>query len=880
MNIRKFTLPLLLIIPLLAVASWFFFYEGTDNKARRAFDEGRLEDASKELEASKEKTSSAEYELHKGYIEREKGNLGSSKAALEEALGGEPAVRLKEEILINQAYNSFVGRDSEGLQKALKGLEKLRSKWVPFFNVLSLFQRNSNAANLAKLENTPIPSPLSSWMAKAFSHSFTPYWFGKQNALALIDEGNTVQARQQLEKISSTAEGGEKKQILYLIGLSYLKEAGERPQVAATPYYKLAVSYFKKVPISDDNYQKEREGALEQIHKQVNALIDDDQFNDFPFYAAVVEEWGTNDGKKELAAKLASLIRQQGTSKDLIDALSLLKSQTQFQAGLQEEILKEIQNNPFANEFTASVQDTPENLAWDLTLQQFYVERAQGELSKGMTQEAEMNLKAALALGSPLPLSLKEILPISAQIFLQKQDPYDAVLAWNKYFALQPVNALERVKYGQALMEVLRYDMASKQFLFMEQNAHLSNDEGLLFIKSLLLSGNFEEAKIKALEITPKLNGDEAFKLMSIVVPLNDKTLNEMLAKQIPAKEKWNDETKLAAFETALDKGDYDQAARLFAAEKSLLNKTGAGKFLIARFYSQIGNQKTALKYAQEAYQKEPTLLKLIAFIEQHTLDAKGIKQQLERIEKEIQTDPQNLYSQLEKGQVLIDLSIALQEKSNLPIAKMPELRSAYALLQELAPKGVEFPLYHFLYGLSSFLLDDDSSASEALKKALELYPGYGDAAKYLALVYSKEGKSDEAVRILTNTLKFHPTDAEAWQVLADIYSAAGEGLEAVNALDNALRYRPNNINTLLSAAKYKLELQNPEAAQALVEKALKLNPQNQTGLVIFLQILNNPLLTEHTSFAELRKKSEETLAKLRKVNPAQADKLQKELNL
>lgn len=875
---NKLLVSLFLGISLLFGLYWFFLKPDPDWRALEAFKQLNWEKANQELDQVKSKLSPNKAALYAGYIARAKGDIPESDKQFKQAQEGNPPLRLSEEIFVNQAYNAFIERKADEMQAALKELAKKRSVWNQFLANLHAFLKNSSAENLNKLEKLPIPPPLSIWMEAAFASSFTPFWFTSQTASTLIEEGNTVQARQQLEKIATLGTEKEQQEVTYLIGKSYLKEAEDRPTLAATPYYKLAFAYFDRIPFQASEYQKKREDALTQVLKQIHLLIEEGHFDDLPIYAALVEKWGTLPEKETLAEQLSQLIHQKGFNASLGAALSKLTSAPKSQAALVEEAREAIQNTSFGEDSTTH-QTFGESALFTPALQQFYLERAQENFSKGDLEQADLSMRLGLALAPQTQLFLKQALPLIAQIFTQKGDPYNAVLAWNKNYNLTPLDALGRIEYAQALMDVLRYDIANAQFAFMEKNALLTIPDQLLYIDSLTRSGQFEAVKEKAEELLPKLDGQQRLRLSGIVAPLNNKTLTEKLLKELPPKDKWDDALKLAAFQASLDRGDYDQTARLYAAEKTLLNKSGEGKFLLARFYSQIGNPKMALKYAQEAEQMGNHSFGLSTFIEQNTLDAAGLRKRLAQGEQKLQLDPENLYLQLQMGQILIDYAIAAHDKAGLPISKMPELRSAYALLNGISSKMQEFPLYHFLFGLSSFLLDQDDAAKLELEKALALSPGYPDAAKYLALLYSNQGQGNKAVQVLLSALKIHPIDGEGWQVLFDIYFVGGEGLEAGMALDNALHYRPNNVNTLLSAAAYKIELQNPQAALIYVDKALKITPQNQKGLLLKIKILNSPLLIEQESRDSLREKIKQTLEELRKVNPNLAIKIEKELN-
>ena len=100
------------------------------------------------------------------------------------------------------------------------------------------------------------------------------------------------------------------------MGLSYIKEAEEKPAVAATPYYKLAYSYMNRVPVQNSRYAPYRAQILHILQNQLNSLLQNKSFQDLSFYSGVMEQWNDKQGLAKLHDQLMELLNQEIQAND------------------------------------------------------------------------------------------------------------------------------------------------------------------------------------------------------------------------------------------------------------------------------------------------------------------------------------------------------------------------------------------------------------------------------------------------------------------------------------------------------------------------------------------------------------------------------------
>ena len=252
-----------------------------------------------------------------GYLERAKKDLIKSSEYLSQA----ESLAKKEhqssdialEIYLNQAFNAYL----QDLPKALPvALQKARdidenNLWVFFFTGIDSFQQDKCSDALDDWKMSKNRKPLSLWMRKAFNEVFTPLWVNLHTTRCEIEEGNYQSARQKLIQETQNAVNATLPEINFLIGLTYAKEAQEKPAAASLPYYKLAFSYFNRVPMLESQYAADRKKIIDQILNQVKSLIQTQNFNDITYFLTILDNWNAREETKEISTMLVNLLNHE-----------------------------------------------------------------------------------------------------------------------------------------------------------------------------------------------------------------------------------------------------------------------------------------------------------------------------------------------------------------------------------------------------------------------------------------------------------------------------------------------------------------------------------------------------------------------------------------
>lgn len=292
------------------------------NLAVDAFLKGDYNKAETYLSKIKETIPQNQWYLYKGYIDRAKKELEKSTQDLSQAAQikkeHQPAA-LTLEIYLNQALNGYLQDQPELLSSALKQALNTdpSNPWTVFFSGLNAFKQGNCKEALETWENMGERQALSSWMKKAFNEVFSPLWLKLHASRCQIEEGKYLAARQDLIEESRQASNEALPEINFLIGLTYAKEAEEKPPSASLPYYKLAFSYFNRVPILEKQYAQQRQKIISQILAKTKSLIETQSFNDIAFYLSILENWNARPEMKEVASLLIKLLNSEIDAKQL-----------------------------------------------------------------------------------------------------------------------------------------------------------------------------------------------------------------------------------------------------------------------------------------------------------------------------------------------------------------------------------------------------------------------------------------------------------------------------------------------------------------------------------------------------------------------------------
>lgn len=303
------------------VAFYYTFSDGKNiDNALNAFLDGNNAAAKAALQNSESRIPPSQYYLYLAYIDRAENKLAESDRDLQRAMTESVARRQMDflyEIYLNQALNGYLQNNPKAILQALLLAEKAgwtQDGWIVFFKGIEEFQQGHCRQALQYWEMNFKREPLSLWMKKAFDAVFSPLWLALYRGRCEIEQGNFLAARQALEKERANASANQLNEIDFLIGLSYAKEAQSKPPSATTPYYKLAFSYFSRVPMQQERYADDRKRIIDELQREVIARIDGGSLQDLAFYIQVMEAWKAQNAINEIGAHLSLILDKAITS--------------------------------------------------------------------------------------------------------------------------------------------------------------------------------------------------------------------------------------------------------------------------------------------------------------------------------------------------------------------------------------------------------------------------------------------------------------------------------------------------------------------------------------------------------------------------------------
>jgi len=369
---------------ILVLIGYIYFSYDEAYKLDMAMEEylrGNNEKAGEVLNRINKSEFTTEKFLYQAYLDRENKNLKDSNTHLqkaEEISKYNTRVNLHLEIFYNQMLNAYLENDPQAMNVAIaKANETLSGQdndWTLFFKDLqkTLVPSSKNTSqDLYNFKNPKEMIPLTQWMKKSFNSVFNPFWVKTQQINHMIHQGSYVQARQLIEKEMQQSNEEEKDYLNFLQGLTYAKEAESKPYDVAGPYYKLALSYYNKIPFQHEKYAKEKENFLKQINATITKLIENGKYQDLNFYITVLDQFHEKEEIETLSNSLISVVNAQlsdesgssnETFKNLVILLNQILSQGETKAALQSK-LKESLDLAFKEQnITAAAR------LWDATL--------------------------------------------------------------------------------------------------------------------------------------------------------------------------------------------------------------------------------------------------------------------------------------------------------------------------------------------------------------------------------------------------------------------------------------------------------------------------------------------------------------------------------
>lgn len=850
-------------ILVLGLIGYILFTFDTQYESRLALDAFQKGDYFKAEEIVKRlPLDNAHSHLYLAYLSRAKNDIAGSEEHLR--LAAQQAGNLGLEIVLNQVYNAYLSSDQKALQNGLSAAAALdaNTPWTAFFASLDRNEPQS-------LEDATYLSP---WMKKSFGATFTPFWNKLQKSRSEIALGQTLQARQRLEQMT-TADATEAAELQLLVGLSYLKEAEALPPSAAAPYYKLALSYFGRVPLQSQRFARERELLLSKIREQIVQQIEDGSYQELPFYTFALESLNApseifgdirlaalknilqvipidtselaltlpqidiwlkieQDAKARLAfalalIDLAELLRKEQAEKALqlsvaASSIPALSEQKALQKKVEFHLrnasppvakpLSHLEQLALKNYHTLSLPPHPGT----------YLEIGDNCYTLGQPCEGRLALLRAIELAAHSDEILRIALPLAAEIEIGLGLEVEAWRHLMQYFSTFPKEMRGRSSFAKLSMDMQRYDLALSGWQELDEAGLLSGDDRVAYIATLVRTDHVDLAKTKAASWKNSLTPAQRLEIARWMLIAGDPDFAPPV--HLP-------DTKAQIAQLALYRaqGNFEQAEILAHHAQAQLSQSPEGLLALAELQKDLSNRKAALQLAQQGLLLDPQSRSIKAFLEPYQ-SLPEVESRLEQIIGMLLTFPESPTLQLKQAKALIDLQIAQSDN-------LSAIRQANLILNGLLPGNSDLPLLHYLRGEAALLLDHPTESREAFLKAASLDPSYTQACHYLGIVCESLQKPDEALKAMRQAILFKPHDADLWIELALLNERLGLEKDSLLNLQQAVKFQPRNSNAYYQIGKLSCRLQDIDGACRALEKALDVNPQNAKARKLLLII-------------------------------------------
>lgn len=348
--------------------------------------------------------------------------------------------------------------------------------------------------------------------------------------------------------------------------------------------------------------------------------------------------------------------------------------------------------------------------------------------------------------------------------------------------ALQKEASLPEARWllGQAYLKIENGSAAYKEF---EQALMLGYDDPafeVVMVKSLLLSGKFDEVISKTSNLTVK---DSNYALL--IALRGDAQLSQ---RQL--------DKALFSYKLALSSDNASFRARLGLARVMLLQKklVEAGQYL------------DEAKQLSTEDENVWVLLGQLAFMQGKYGDSK------QAFLKAIELSKYNVRTRLG----LVPVLFALKE---------------YALIQQhlqvVEKMYPNHPMLKYYQAYIALQAEDTETPKEILRNNLQKFPTHSESLFLLGQILYKENNLEQSKGLLLKLVNIAPDNLSGIKLLASIQFKQKQTNEAVITLEKALKIEPNDSQLLLLLGSAYISSGELERGSQLLEKATKLKPES-----------------------------------------------------
>lgn len=142
-------------------------------------------------------------------------------------------------------------------------------------------------------------------------------------------------------------------------------------------------------------------------------------------------------------------------------------------------------------------------------------------------------------------------------------------------------------------------------------------------------------------------------------------------------------------------------------------------------------------------------------------------------------------------------------------------------------PMGIVDSIAYFYGAMAAYQLDSMDIAAEGFKKCAEIKFQTPSAVYYWSQALQKQGKMEEAEKMLTEQVAANPNSKDIMIELINLYIDRDQKEKAVKVLTDAIALDPNNAVLIYTSGTIYENMDRFEDAEAAYTKVLELDPKN-----------------------------------------------------
>lgn len=423
---------------------------------------------------------------------------------------------------------------------------------------------------------------------------------------------------------------------------------------------------------------------------------------------------------------------------------------------------------------------------------------------------------------------------------------------------LAPTHTEARLKLGKVQLLLGQTETALEQAEFVLKETSQNPDALLLKASVLMRQKKPKEAQAivdSVLKVNP--NHTDAL-LLKASIDMEKENFSGALAAINAAIKLDANNIALRLFKIQLDAktknidavvGDYHELALLYPDNQEV-------KITLAKIYAQIGKKKEAEDLLKGLITRSPDNIKLKLLL----LDFLTVSTP-ERVQEQFRQFTEQYKDQ---SKPLLTFATWMIARKNFDDAK-----NVLNQIIELDEDTDQVLSAKMLLAKIAFDLKDFESSKEIVEDILTINSNYIDAKILQARLYLAKKQYDDAVNLLTKVLWDKPDSEETLSLLGQLFAVKGDQKQAEKQFLRVLEVNPANLQALIYIYDKALEDKDVNYAQEIVEKALRVKPEN---LVLLEKLAKLYFLTNKWESAK------ELVHKIQNDNNPQAKNLAKYL--